>query len=65
MSSPGARVLFRSGESDPGFLDAVTVRGQTIRELANWQLDRAEELHQQDRVGTYASFWIGDLRNEN
>jgi len=65
VSAPGARVIFRSGEAQPGFLDEVKLRGLPLREHADWHIERAQELHELDRVGTYASFWIGDLRNEN
>lgn len=65
VSAPGARVLFRSGEVDPTFLDDVKVMGRPIREHVDWKQDRMAELHKLDRVGTYASFWIGDLRNEH
>ena len=60
-AAPGARVLFRSAEVDPGFLDAVHVGETPLRDLLTWHRELAAELHTQDRVGTYASFWIGDL----
>lgn len=63
-SETGARVLFRSGEVTPRFLDDVEVRGKPIREAADWNPELSASLHPRDRVGTYASFWIGDLRNE-
>ncbi len=61
VAAPGARVLFRSGERVPRFLDGVHVDGTPIRDLLRFHPDLADELHLKDRVGTYMSFWIGDL----
>ncbi|MFT7518853.1 MAG: S-adenosylmethionine-diacylglycerol 3-amino-3-carboxypropyl transferase [Kiritimatiellia bacterium] len=58
---PGARVLFRSGETTPEFLDNVRVHGTRLWDLLQWDQVKAAELHKLDRVGTYASFWIGDI----
>jgi len=64
VASPAARILFRSGEKDPAFLDEVRVRGRSLRESLDWDLDLAKRLHPNDRVGTYASFWISNLKTD-
>ena len=62
---PGARVLFRSAHQRPPFLQ--TVRTGPHREaLADWlRFDEAlaADLHRRDRVHTYASFHIGEVRH--
>ena len=65
VSEPGARILFRSGEKDPAFLDKVQVRGRSLRDTLDWNHELASELHPMDRVGTYASFWIGNLKTND
>ena len=48
----GARVIFRSGAPDARFLPP------SVRRRLVFDVERAERLHRQDRVGTYASFHI-------
>lgn len=59
------RILFRSGGFEVDYVDPiqVSVQGQSKRlgDLLHYQQDRAERLHQQDRVHTYGSFYIADL----
>ncbi len=52
VASPGARVIFRSGGKDARFLPLAVLR------RLRFERERAEALHQLDRVGTYASFHI-------
>ena len=51
---PGARVIFRSGSSRPAFLESLH-RLVFLEELA-------AELHRHDRVRTYASFHIAEIK---
>jgi len=51
----GARVIFRSGGPDEGFLPLSVLR------RLGFERERAKRLHRQDRVGTYASFHIARL----
>ena len=52
LAGPAARVIFRSGGSDAGFLPMSVLR------RLRFERERALELHRRDRVGTYASFHI-------
>ena len=62
----GARVLFRSGGLNVSYLDPLPVRwmGRKIRlgRLLEYDWDLAEALHETDRVHTYGSFYIADIR---
>ena len=64
-ASPGARILWRSGGLRTEFVDRVRVNKDGVtRELAEllaYQKELAEELHVQDRVHTYGSFYIANL----
>jgi S-adenosylmethionine-diacylglycerol 3-amino-3-carboxypropyl transferase len=64
-AAPGARVLWRSGGLKTDFVDnvQVNVNGKLTRlpELLTYNTDLAAELHEQDRVHTYGSFYIADL----
>jgi S-adenosylmethionine-diacylglycerol 3-amino-3-carboxypropyl transferase len=51
-AAEGARIIFRSGAPDADFLPA------SVRARLQFDRARAERLHRQDRVGTYASFHI-------
>jgi S-adenosylmethionine-diacylglycerol 3-amino-3-carboxypropyl transferase len=55
VAGPGARVIFRSGGADAGFLPVSVLR------RLRFEAERARELHRLDRVGTYASFHIARL----
>ena len=64
-AAPNARVLWRSGGLRTDFVDRVNVQlnGQNreVGELLTYHKEMAEELHEQDRVHTYGSFYIADL----
>jgi S-adenosylmethionine-diacylglycerol 3-amino-3-carboxypropyl transferase len=55
VAAEGARVIFRSGGEDAGFLPASVARRLLF------EPERAAALHRQDRVGTYGSFHIAHL----
>jgi S-adenosylmethionine-diacylglycerol 3-amino-3-carboxypropyl transferase len=55
VAAPGARVIFRSGGPDAGFLPVSICRRLTFFR------ERAAALHRQDRVGTYGSFHIANF----
>ena len=58
-------MIWRSGGLRNEFLDRVQVqvRGRTrlLSDLLRHHPELAAELHEQDRVHTYASFYIADL----
>ncbi len=60
-----ARVIWRSGGLKTDFVDRVNIRlnGQQrkLGELLTYNHELAAELHPQDRVHTYGSFYIADL----
>jgi S-adenosylmethionine-diacylglycerol 3-amino-3-carboxypropyl transferase len=64
-ATPNARIIWRSGGLRTDFVDAVRVRryGQLrqLGELLTYHTHWASELHERDRVHTYASFAIADL----
>ncbi len=64
-AAPGARVLWRSGGLRTDFVDRarVSVGGQPreVGELLHYHRRLADELHTQDRVHTYGSFYIADV----
>ncbi len=64
-AAPGARLIWRSGGLRTDFIDLVQVqaggRMTRVNELLTYETDLAKELHQNDRVHTYASFYIADL----
>ncbi|MGN6548050.1 MAG: DUF3419 family protein [Aureliella sp.] len=64
-AAPGARVLWRSGGLRTDFIDEVEVlhdgRPKRLPELLSYDRDLAAELHEQDRVHTYGSFYIANL----
>lgn len=64
-AAPEARLIWRSGGMQVDYVDPLIVRvGQSqtrVGDLLNYHTDLAEELHAQDRVGTYGSFYITDL----
>ena len=63
-AAPDARILWRSAAVEVDFVDPipVTVNNQqrTVGELLTYNTDLAAELHQKDRVHTYASFYIAN-----
>jgi S-adenosylmethionine-diacylglycerol 3-amino-3-carboxypropyl transferase len=54
-SAPGARVIVRSGAVRPAFIGRLPDR-------LVFRADLAGELHRRDRVGTYGSFHIAEVR---
>ena len=64
-AAPGARVIWRSGGLKTDFVDHVQVsvdgKLRQLPELLTYHRDLAAELHEQDRVHTYGSFYIADL----
>jgi S-adenosylmethionine-diacylglycerol 3-amino-3-carboxypropyl transferase len=65
-AAPRARILWRSGGLKVDFIDPleVTVGGarRSVGDLLHYHTRLAEELHAKDRVHTYGSFYIADLR---
>jgi S-adenosylmethionine-diacylglycerol 3-amino-3-carboxypropyl transferase len=65
-AAPGTRLIWRSGGLKTDFLDRVSVRagGKTrkLPEMLSQHPDLAAELHEKDRVHTYGSFYIADLK---
>lgn len=65
-AAPTARVLWRSGAMRVEFVDPlkVTVNGRERRvgDLLTYHKELAARLHPLDRVHTYGSFYIADLR---
>lgn len=65
-ASPDCRVIWRSAGKDHDFVDEIDVRGddqpRRLQELLTYHHDLSERLHPLDRVNTYGSFWIADLR---
>lgn len=65
-ASEHARILFRSGGTKVEFVDPiqVDVNGERRRvgDMLTYNTNLAAELHEIDRVHTYGSFYIADLR---
>lgn len=66
-AAPNARVLWRSAGLNGEFVNPiqVTVNGQkkTLGEALEYNRPLAEELHAKDRVHTYGSFCIANIKN--
>ncbi|MBO7725317.1 MAG: BtaA family protein [Thermoguttaceae bacterium] len=64
-AAPSARAIWRSGGLATDYLDSIPITrgGKTERlgDLLRLNRDRAAELHKEDRVHTYGSFYIADL----
>lgn len=64
-AAPDTRMIWRSGGFNTDFIDLVQVQhgGRLIkaRSLLEYETDLAAELHPQDRVHTYGSFYIARL----
>lgn len=67
-SREDARILFRSGGVRVDFVDPIEVslRGKSRRlgDLLTYNRELADELHEKDRVHTYGSFHIADLKTD-
>jgi len=65
-STPNARALWRSAGLDGTFINPiqVNVNGQTrkLADILHYHPELANELHTKDRVHTYGSFCIADIR---
>ncbi len=65
-AAPNTRILWRSGGLRTDFIDDVVVHrnGESIKlnELLTYNIELANQLHQLDRVHTYGSFYIADLK---
>lgn len=65
-AAPQSRVLFRSASPDPKYLEQVMIKRGAYEEaltpLLNFNRDLAAKLHVNDRVHTYASFHIADIK---
>jgi S-adenosylmethionine-diacylglycerol 3-amino-3-carboxypropyl transferase len=63
---PGARFLWRSGGLHVHYVDPIQVTAGKWRyrvgELLAYHRELAADLHRQDRVHTYGSFYIADLQ---
>ncbi|QDU97458.1 DUF3419 family protein [Lignipirellula cremea] len=64
-ATPDARVIWRSGGLRTDFLNDVQVRKSGVltplQDLLTYHREMADELHENDRVHTYGSFYIADL----
>ena len=64
-AAPGARLIWRSGGLRTDFIEEVQINRngeiQKISPMLRYNTDLASELHEQDRVHTYGSFYIADL----
>ena len=64
-AAPRSRIIWRSGGIETDFIEHVTIQKdgeeQKINESLTYHPELAAELHQKDRVHTYASFYIADL----
>ena len=65
-SVDGARILWRSAALLVEFVDPLEVRvsgvAHRLGDLLEYHTELAERLHMRDRVNTYGSFYIADLR---
>lgn len=61
-AAPGARILLRSAQTRPAYLDTLEVGPQRLRlrELLEFRDELAAALQPRDRVHTYAGFMIAD-----
>jgi len=64
-AAPDARIIWRSGGLRTDFLNDVQImvdgKPRQLPELLTYNQELADELHAQDRVHTYGSFYIADL----
>lgn len=64
-AAPGARAIWRSGGLEVDYVDPLEVlvagKHRRVGELLRYNRELAGELHRQDRVHTYGSFYIADL----
>jgi S-adenosylmethionine-diacylglycerol 3-amino-3-carboxypropyl transferase len=62
-ATPGARILLRSAQQRPAYLDAIRIGPQRmpLREAFRFMDAEADALQPRDRVHTYAGFVIADV----
>ena len=67
QASPQARVIWRSAALEVDFIDPIKVNHDgeetELGSLLSYHDGLAEHLHVQDRVNTYASFYIADIQS--
>lgn len=65
-AAPGARAIWRSGGLRVDYVDPIRVsvagKRRRVGDLLHYHRELAAELHEQDRVHTYGSFYIADLK---
>ncbi len=65
-AAPGAKVIWRSASLDVEFVDPieVNVNGEkkTMGDILHYNRELADQLHAIDRVNTYGSFYIADIK---
>ncbi len=65
-AAPNARAIWRSGGFNTDFVQEVRVnvdgRTRRTKELLHFHTDLAKRLHERDRVHTYGSFAIADIK---
>jgi S-adenosylmethionine-diacylglycerol 3-amino-3-carboxypropyl transferase len=66
QSAEKTRILWRSGGLKTEYINSVPVdfQGQktVLSEILSLQEEKAAELHKLDRVHTYGSFYVADLK---
>ena len=66
-AAPNARAIWRSGGLRTDFIEQVQVNRngqiQNISPSLSYNESLANELHQKDRVHTYGSFYIADIKS--
>ena len=64
-ATPDARILWRSGGLKTDFINLVSVQhngvSRKVSDMLTYNTQLAAELHEKDRVHTYASFYIANL----
>jgi S-adenosylmethionine-diacylglycerol 3-amino-3-carboxypropyl transferase len=68
-AAPRTRILWRSAGLEVDFVDPIEVQlngsKQKLGDVLEYQTELAAELHPQDRVNTYGSFYIANLYGES
>ena len=65
-ATPDARLIWRSGGMKTDFIDRVKIlvgdEERPVNDFLTYNEELAAELHEKDRVHTYGSFYIADLK---